>query len=414
MYGSEEVLHKYERYVNPGLAKLLRFMGLSAVEETAEGSWVFDASGKHYLDCVGGYGTFAFGHRHPRIVQAVEKQLHKMPLASKVLLCPQMAELAERLAAYTPGDLTYSFICNSGTEAVEGAIKLARIATGRSKIISAIHSFHGKTLGSLSATGNHTYREPFLPLLPGFVHVPFNDLSILEGMIDQDTAAVLLEPIQGEAGVILPSPGYLAKVRELCDAHGALLILDEVQTGMGRTGTLFACEQENVVPDILCLAKALGGGVMPVGAYIARPHVYEAYQSAPLLHTSTFGGNPLACAAACAALSVLIEENLAEAARVKGEYLLERLRGVAGKYPGMVREIRGRGLMIGIEFTSDAVGGLVMNEWIQRGVLTAFALNNLRVTRLEPPLTISFEEMDIVIQTFDVSLSASMPLMDIG
>ncbi|GIM44472.1 putrescine aminotransferase [Collibacillus ludicampi] len=411
---SEEVLRKYEKYVNPGLAKLLRFMGLSAVEETADGSQIVDTEGKRYIDCVGGYGTFALGHKHPKIIKAVEDQLRKMPLASKVMLCPQVADLAEMLATYTPGDLTYSFFCNSGTEAVEGAIKLARIATGRSKIISAFNSFHGKTLGSLSATGNHTYREPFLPLLPGFVHVPFNDVRILEGMIDDDTAAVLLEPIQGEAGVIIPSPGYLKKVRELCDARGVLLILDEVQTGMGRTGTLFACEQEDVVPDILCLAKALGGGVMPIGAYIARPHVYTAYQEAPLLHTSTFGGNPLACTAARAAISVLVEENLAEDAKIKGTYVLERLRATAQKYPGMVREIRGRGLMIGIEFTSDAVGGLVMSEWIQKGVLTAFALNNLRVTRLEPALTITYEELDVVIQTFDSALSVSMPLMDIG
>lgn len=409
----EKILRLYEQYVNPGLARLMRLMGLAKVEARGEGSVVIDADGRRYIDCVGGYGTFALGHRHPRIIQAVEEQLHTMPLSSKVLLSSPMAKLASQLAACTPGDLTYSFFCNSGTEAVEGALKLGRIATRRKKIIAACHAFHGKTLGSLSATGHPLYREPFTPLLPGVVHVPFNDVAALERNLDEETAAVLLEPIQGEAGVILPSPGYLQEVRKLCDRWGALFILDEVQTGLGRTGSWFACEQEGVVPDILCLAKALGGGVMPIGAYIARPHVYDAYIDAPLLHTSTFGGNPLACRAASATLRVLQEEQLIAASRYKGAYLKSRLEEAARRHPGIVREIRGRGLMIGIEFISPAVGGVIMSEWIQRGVLTAFALNNLSVTRLEPPLTIQKEELDQVVAAFAASLAAAEPLKDI-
>ncbi|MFC4769852.1 aspartate aminotransferase family protein [Effusibacillus consociatus] len=404
MSKNEQVLSKYEQYINPGLARLLRFMGLSAVEREAEGSVVTDWEGKRMIDCVGGYGTFAFGHKHPRIVQAVEEQLRKMPLSSKIMLCEPMADFAERLCRITPGDLTYTFVCNSGTEAVEGAIKLARIATGRTKIISMFNSFHGKTLGSLSASGKDVYREPFEPLLSGFVHVPFGNLERLEAAIDSDTAAVILEPIQGEAGIIVPPYGYLREVRELCNRKGVLLIADEVQTGMGRTGQIFACEEEGVVPDIMCLAKALGGGVMPIGAFIARPHLYEAYKDAPLLHTSTFGGNPLACAAANAAIDVLLEERLYQEAAVKGSYLMTGLRRLADQYPGTVTEIRGRGLMIGVEFANEAIGGLAMAELIEQGVLTAFALNNLRVTRIEPPLTISKQEMDRVIAAFHKAL----------
>jgi putrescine aminotransferase len=410
----EKVLAQYETYINPGLARLLRFMGLSAVEREAAGTIVTDSEGKRMIDCVGGYGTFAFGHKHPQIVQAVAEQLQRMPLSSKVMLSQPMADLAEKLARITPGDLTYTFVCNSGTEAVEGAIKLARIATGKTKIISMIHSFHGKTLGSLSASGKDLYREPFAPLLDGFVHVPFGDAERLETVMDDQTAAVLVEPIQGEAGVILPPVGYLRRVRELCDRHGALLIADEVQTGMGRTGRIFACEEEQVVPDILCLAKALGGGVMPIGAFIARPSLYEPYIHAPLLHTSTFGGNPLACAAANAAIDLLLEERLYEQAKQKGDYLIAKLRLLADRYPGTVQEIRGRGLLIGIEFVNEEIGGLVMSELIQNGVLTAFALNNLRVTRMEPPLTISKQEIDQVAEAFANALAASLPLTQIS
>jgi putrescine aminotransferase len=404
MTKSEEILAKYESFINPGLARLLRFMGLSAVEREADGSVVTDWEGKPMIDCVGGYGTFTLGHRHPRVIAAVEEQLKKMPLSSKVMLSEPMAELAEKLARITPGDLTYTFVCNSGTEAVEGAIKLARIATGRTRIISMLNSFHGKTMGSLSASGKDLYRAPFQPLLPGFAHVPFGDPDLLENAMDEDTAAVILEPIQGEAGIIVPPPGYLKRVRELCDRKGILLIADEVQTGMGRTGMMFACEEERVVPDIMCLAKALGGGVMPIGAFVARPHLYVRYNDAPLLHTSTFGGNPLACAAANAAIDVLLEEKLYEEAAVKGNYLISRLSMLAEEYPGTIAEVRGKGLMIGVEFANEAVGGIAMSELIENGVLTAFALNNLRVTRIEPPLNIEKHQIEQVLETFRKAL----------
>jgi len=411
---SEQVLSQYERFVNPGMARLMRIMGLDHVEDESRGSRIRDTDGTTYIDCVGGYGTFSLGHRHPRVVEAVAAQLHRMPLGSKVLLSKPMADLAEKLAELTPGDLQYSFFCNSGTEAVEAALKLARLSTGRPKVIAALNAFHGKTLGSLSASGKDVYREPFQPLLNGFLHVPFGDADLLEGLVDDETAAVILEPIQGEGGIILPPSGYLQRVREICDRKGALLILDEVQTGLGRTGKMFACQHEEVVPDILCLAKALGGGVMPIGAVVARPHLYEAYESAPLLHTSTFGGNPLACTAALATLHVISEEKLDEQAAWKGEYLLTKLRDLQERYPNTIREVRGLGLMIGLEFVSDELGGLVLHGLISGGILTAFALNNLGVTRIEPPLTIDRHELDQVVTVLEAALQEGLQQVQIS
>jgi putrescine aminotransferase len=408
MRPEEKVYQQYESYVNRGLARLMRIMGLTMVEEEARGARVRDTNGKTYIDCVGGYGTFSLGHRHPRVVEAVVAQLYRMPMSSKLLLNQQMGELAERLAALTPGDLNLSFFCNSGTEAVEGALKLARYRTGRTKVVAAWNAFHGKTFGALSASGRDVYREPFAPLLPGFVHVPFGDIDWLLRVVDEETAAVILEPIQGEGGIIVPPDGYLRRAREICDAKGALLILDEVQTGLGRTGRWFGCDHEEVVPDILCLAKALGGGVMPIGAVVARPEVAEAYELAPLLHTSTFGGNPLACSAALATLEVMIEEQLPEQALWKGQYLIGRLRELQERFPGAIRDVRGRGLMIGLEFASDEMGGLIMNEMIAGGVLTAFTLNNLSVTRLEPPLTIEQSELEQVVLVLEAALQSGL------
>jgi len=336
----ESAAAAYARHVNDGLARLLSFMGLDAAAVRAEGCFVWDEQGRRFLDFLGGYGVFSFGHRHPRIVAAVTAQLERMPLSAKILFDKPTAELAARLADITPGSISKFFFCNSGTEAVEGALKLARLASGRSRIIYAENSFHGKTLGALSATGRDKYREPFLPLLPEFTGVPFGDATAMAKALDETVAAVILEPIQGEGGVIVPPLGYLAEVRELTRQRGALLILDEVQTGMGRTGYNFACEREGVEPDFILLAKALGGGVMPLGAIGGTPEVWAKFEQNPLIHSSTFGGNPLACAAGIAALDVLQEEQLAERAAQEGEPFLARLRKLAADYPDLVKETR--------------------------------------------------------------------------
>ncbi len=408
---AEQVLEKYRAYVNPGLAALVKFIGFDAVEHSAQGAAVRDTQGNTYIDCLGGFGALSLGHRHPRVVAAVREQLERMPLSSKVLLNEGLANLCQRLAEITPGDLQYSFICNSGTEAVEGALKLARLVTGRPGIVAAVGGFHGKTLGALSASGRDVYRKPFAPLVPGFSHVPFGDAQAVREAVGKDTAAVILEPIQGEAGVIIPPDDYLPAVRGICDAAGALLILDEVQTGLGRTGRLFACEHCGVAPDIMTLAKALGGGVMPVGAFVARPNLWQAFSENPLLHSSTFGGNPLACAAALAAIEATIEERLPQRAQELGAQALRSLAQLQQRFPSAVADVRGRGLLIGIEFAHEDVAALVIAGLAQRRIIAAYTLNNPRVIRLEPPLVIEAEMLDSVLSALGAAVEQAVAML---
>lgn len=407
-----QTIEKYEHFINPALAKLFRFMGLSTVEWEAEGSIIKDIDGKEYIDCLGGYGVFSLGHRHPKVVEAVKAQLDRMPLSSKVLFNQPMADLCSLLADITPGNLQYSFIGNSGAEAVEGALKLARIHTKRPKVIATVNSFHGKTFGALSATGRDLFREPFFPLMSGFEHVPFNDIAALEKKIDSDTAAVIIEPIQGEGGIIVPDPSYLSSVRALCDKYSALLICDEVQTGLGRTGKMFAVEHYNVIPDIITTAKALGGGIMPIGAFTAKAHIWEQYISSPFLHTSTFGGNPLACAAAIAAIRVIQDEQLVNLATENGAYFIGKLQNIQQNYPQVIKSVRGKGLMIGIELTKEGIGGFLMSEFINNGVLVAYTLNNPKVIRIEPPLVITHSLIDQVVTIFETAVKSAQDMIE--
>ncbi|HEY3375329.1 MAG TPA: aminotransferase class III-fold pyridoxal phosphate-dependent enzyme [Candidatus Aquicultor sp.] len=392
-----ETIDKYEKYVNPGFARMMRFLG-TTVEVKTEGAYMYDVYGKKFLDFLSGHGVYSLGFSHPKVVKAVEEQLKLIPQTSaRTMLNKPMADLCERLAKITPGDLRYSFICNSGTEAVEGALKLARIATGKSRIIATDNSFHGKSMGSLSATGRRAYKEQFTPLIPDIIHVAFGDIDALRATIDTDTAAVIMEPVQGEGGVICPPDGYLKQVRKLCDDNGVLLILDEVQTAFGRTGTMFACEHEGIAPDIMTLAKALGGGVMPIGAFIASPKAFAPFEEYPLLHTSTFGGNPLACAAANAAIDAIIEEDLPKQAAEKGAYLLSKLQEIKAEYPGVITDVRGKGLLVGVEFIDEGLVGSTIFEFEEEGILVLYMLNNPQVIRLEPPLIITYEQIDFML-----------------
>jgi len=360
----EETFRRLERHMNPSLARVYRFMGLDTAEWSASGSIVVDARGREYLDCSGGYGVFVHGHRHPKVVEAVRAQLDRMPLSTHMLVSVPAAELAELLARVTPGDLRYSFFCNSGTEAVEGALKLARAATGKSKVIFASGAFHGKSMGALSACGKRSYREPFEPLLPDFVEVPYGDAEALR------------------------PDGYLESARRACDQTGALLVLDEVQTGMGRTGRPFACEHYGVVPDVMCLAKALGGGVVPIGAIVGSERVWRIFDDSPLIHTSTFGGNPLACAAGVAAVRAMVDERLPEQAAEKGELVLRGLEEIADVHPDVIAEVRGKGLLVGVEAVSEGAAAMLMSELFSAGILVVYSLNNQKVVRIEPPLNI--------------------------
>jgi len=398
---ADRIADKYIQYVNPTALNLLRLAGFDKVEAEGSGAVLRDTDGKEYIDCLGGYGVFSLGHAHPEVIDAVHAQMRRLPLSSKTFLNQPLADLAERLAQLTPGDLQFSFFCNSGAEAAEGAIKFARMATGRTRIITAEGSYHGKTLGALSASGREKYKAPFEPLLPGFTTVPFGDSAALEAAMDDTVAAVMLEPIQGENGIHVAPDDYLPLVRSLCDKHGALLVLDEVQTGLGRTGTLFACEQWGVAPDILLLAKALGGGVMPIGAVVGTPAVWEkVFAENPYLHTSTFGGNQAACTAALATLDILERDQLCERSRVQGAKLHAALDVVRERHPDLLREVRGRGLMLGVEFTDPDIGKLAIGSMVHGGVVAAYTLNNPNVMRFEPPLVITDEQIATVGKVF--------------
>ncbi len=404
------VVEQYAQHVNPGLAKLMQFAGFG-VEVRAEGCELIDQDGRRYLDFLGGYGVFALGHRHPQIVEAVHRQLDVQPLSGKTFFNPLLGELAARLAAIAPGDLQFSFFSNSGAEAVEAALKFAKVATGRTKIVATEGGYHGKTLGALAVTGREKYRKPVGPLMPGPCFVPFGDPHALVAAVDHDTAAVIIEPIQGEGGIHIPPDGTLLALREACDRNGALLIFDEVQTGMGRTGRMFGCEHEAVAPDIMTLAKALGGGVMPIGATLGTPAVWErVFAQNPLIHTSTFGGNPLACAAALATLDVIEGEGLVARAAALGERIVSGLRD---RLDGceLVAEVRGRGLMIGVEFRLDDVGELVIAQMVKRGLVAAYTLNNPRVIRLEPPLTVTDAQADFAVATVAAAVEETTDLL---
>ena len=406
----EETIAKYEKYINPAQAKLFRFMGLASVEGHAQGWTITDSEGREFIDCLGGYGMFALGHRHPKVVEAVEKELHAMPMCGKVLFNRPMGELAELLAEITPGDLQYSFFVNSGTEAVEGCLKVARLATKRSKFVAAENAFHGKTMGSLTATGRDLYREPFKPLLDCFTHVPYGDASALEAVVDEETAAVILEPIQGEGGIIVPPAGYLKEVKAICEAKGALLIADEVQTGIGRTGTWFGVEHDGVKPDMMACAKALGGGVMPLGAIIGTPAAWQGLIEAPFLHTSTFGGNQMACAAGVATIKAIKEEDLLRRSGETGAYFKAGLEQIQKEFPEVIAEVRGKGMMLGVELTREGAGGMLMSLMIDKSIIVAYTLNNPKVIRIEPPLIMPKEVVDYVLENFRsaVAMTASV------
>jgi putrescine aminotransferase len=401
-----EAFENYKSFINPPLARVMKLSG-SPVEVRAAGSTIWDQHGKAYLDFAGGYGVFTLGHSHPRVLAAVREQMERMSLSGKTMFNVVLGRAAKRLAELTPGDLQLSFWCNSGTEALEGAIKLARAATGRGKIVATHNAYHGKTLGALSISGRKTFQEPFRPLLADVAHVPFADAAALDEAL-RDAAAFVVEPVQGEGGVNVPPAGYLRAVRAACDRAGALFIADEVQTGLGRCGYLFACERDDVVPDVMTLAKGLSGGVIPAGAFIARPDAWNrAYAKAPLVHTSTFGGSEIACAAALAAMDVLVEDDLVANARARGEQLLDGCRAIALEYPQVIREARGLGLLVGVELTNEGYGGWIIPEMLKAGVTAAWTLNQQRVIRLEPPLIVSEGEVDIALAAFSAGVAAA-------
>jgi acetylornithine/LysW-gamma-L-lysine aminotransferase len=350
-----------------------------------QGASLWDAEGIEYIDCAAGHGVANLGHAHPKVAAAIAEQSTLLVTLFETFYNDKRAALMDMVTALVPG-LDKVFFCNSGTEAVEAALKFARVSTGRTNIVAAMRGFHGRTMGALSATYNKKYKEAFEPLVPGFSHVPYNNIAALEGAVTDQVAAVILEAVQGEGGVYPADPAYLQAARRICTENGALLIIDEIQAGLGRTGKMFAFQHSGITPDIVCIAKSLAGG-LPMGAVLFGDSVKNL---APGLHGSTFGGNPLSCAAAVAALTAIQEEDLPGQAAAKGAYLMEELKSIESP---LIREVRGLGLMVGIELKQKVAPYLQALQDRQIIALNA----GLTTIRLLPPLVITREQLDRVV-----------------
>jgi acetylornithine/LysW-gamma-L-lysine aminotransferase len=360
------------------------------------GASLFDVDGVEYIDCSSGHGVSNLGHAHPKVAEAIYKQASTLITLFETFPNDQRAALMKKITSLIDG-LDKVFLCNSGTESVEAALKFARISTGRKNVVAAMRAFHGRTYGALSATFNKKYREGFEPLVPGFSHVPFNNITALEKAITDETAAFILEVVQGEGGVYPANGEYVRAARQICDERGALLIVDEIQTGFGRTGKMFAIQHFDVRPDLLCCAKSLAGG-LPMGAVLIGGNVHNL---TPGTHASTFGGNPLSCAAGVAALTVMEEEDLPAQAAAKGKYLMEKLKKIKSPH---IREVRGLGLMVGIEMKQKIAPYIKMLQERKIIVLNA----GMTVIRLLPPLVITYEQIDHVVDVLREVLTGNL------
>jgi len=358
-----------------------------------KGAIVWDINGKEYLDFTSSYGVALLGHSHPKIVEAVCRQAERLISCHAGFYNDVRTEFLQKLAGITPKDLDKSFLSNSGAESIECAIKLARKFTGKPEIISFMGAFHGKTMGALSATWDKKYREPFLPLIPEFKHVPPDNSNKVREAITEKTAAVLVEPIRGEGGIRVPPDDFLQGLREVCDERNILLIFDEVQTGFGRTGKMFACEHWKTIPDVMCLAKPIAGG-LPIGITVAKEHIMSSLKVGQ--HSTTFSGSPIVCAAGCAAIDVLLEEKLVDRAAMLGNYFKSQLEDLQARHR-IIKEVRGLGLMLGIELKFDVLN--IILKSMERGVL--FLDAGRTVLRFLPPLVTEKEQINRAISVLD-------------
>ena len=414
----KETIHHFNEYVSPGWLQYRKSVssetdGDVVLEWEDGGSYFYGLNGEKFLDCLGGFGIYTAGHSEPEIVDVVKAQLNRQGLHSQELIDPLRGYLAKAVADITPGDLKQCFFTNCGTEAVEMALKLARFKTGGRWYISTIRAFHGKTAGSLSVGGKSTYREPYLPLVQQVTHVEYGNADAMRTAIEnleavgEKIAAVILETIQGEAGVIVPPPGYLKEVRKICDEHNLPLILDEIQTGMGCTGTMWRCEAEDVVPDVMTFGKAFGGGVMPITGFICRPHMWSQplIDNPYLLGSTTFGGNPVCCSAAIATIRYMLAHDIPGQCRDKGAILKAGLEQLAAKYPNIIQAVRGVGLMLAVEFHTSDLGYACARGLFARKVLTAGTLVNAKTIRFEPAAVISEQDIQDVLSRMDEALA---------
>ena len=420
----DDSIANFNENVNPGWLEYRKSVSTdSAFVEWEDDNEVFrDLNGTEFIDCLGGFGIFACGHGNPEIRKTVQAQLNRYSLHSQELVDPLRGYLAKILAMITPGDLQYSFFCNGGAEAVEMALKLARLATGGRWYISTVGAFHGKSMGAISMGGKGAYREDYTPMIQQVQHVEYGNADATEAAVKnlqtvgEKVAAIIVEPVQGEAGVIIPPEGYLKRLREIADKYGVALIFDEIQTGLGRTGTMWRCDHEGVCPDIMTFGKASSGGLVPITGIIARPWTYEKsgvgtgtegkmFDNPWILGSPTFGGNPLACSAFISTIRYMLENDIPGQSKAKGDYYLEGLKKLQDKYPTVLTDFRGAGMLICMEFPEAEVGYEVTKNLFARKIMTAGTLVNAKTVRIEPPITQTYETIDKVLAALDESLA---------
>ena len=420
----KESIANFNENVNPGWLEYRKSVSTDSafVEWEDEGEVFKDVYGTEFIDCLGGFGIYACGHGNPEIKKTVRAQLDRYCLHSQELVDPLRGYLAKILAMITPGDLQYSFFTNGGAEAIEMALKLARLATGGKWYISTVNAFHGKSMGAISLGGKAAYREDYIPMIQQVQHVEYGNAAATEAAVKnlvavgEKVAAIIVEPIQGEGGVIIPPEGYLKELRRIADEYGCCLIFDEIQTGLGRTGTMWRCDHEGVTPDIMTYGKASSGGVVPITGIIARPWTYEKsgvgtgttgkmFDNPWILGSPTFGGNPLACAAFISTIRFMLENDIPGEMAKKGEYYMKGLAKLQEKYPTVLKAIRGAGMLICMEFPEAEVGYEVTKGLFARKFITAGTLVNAKTVRIEPPATQSYETIDRVLAALDESIA---------
>ena len=420
----KESIANFNENVNPGWLEYRKSVSTDSafVEWEDEGEVFKDVYGTEFIDCLGGFGIYACGHGNPEIKKTVRAQLDRYCLHSQELVDPLRGYLAKILAMITPGDLQYSFFTNGGAEAIEMALKLARLATGGKWYISTVGAFHGKSMGAISMGGKAAYREDYIPMIQQVQHVEYGNAAATEAAVKnliavgEKVAAIIVEPIQGEGGVIIPPDGYLKELRRIADDYGCCLIFDEIQTGMGRTGTMWRCDHEGVTPDIMTYGKASSGGIVPITGIIARPWTYEKsgvgtgtegkmFDNPWILGSPTFGGNPLACAAFISTIRFMLENDIPGEMAKKGDYYMKGLAKLQEKYPTVLKAIRGAGMLICMEFPEAEVGYEVTKGLFARKVMTAGTLVNAKTVRIEPPATQSYETIDKVLEALDGAIA---------
>ncbi|MGC9325113.1 MAG: aspartate aminotransferase family protein [Desulfomonilia bacterium] len=400
----KQALADFSEYLSPMKARTMKSAGLDIIEDRREGASVWDLTGKKYIDCQTGSGIMNVGRHNREIVQALKDALDTYDIGVFLLCSKQKADLAKKLAEITPGNLKCTIFGTGGGEANDAAIKLARGYTMKKEIIYAERAYHGHTGFALSAIGREAYKEPFEPLVPGFKMVPFGSVQAIRDALTKDTAAVILEPIQGEGGINIPPDGYLQEVRKICDECEALLILDEIQTGFARTGKMFASEHWGVAPDIMTVAKSLGGGIYPISATIFTEELMDFFIPHPFIHLSTFGGSDLGCLVGLAVIEYIEKNHLAEHAQQMGDRFRRGFDGLLRDFAELLLEVRQKGLMMGLQYTNSSIGPRLTKKLADRGVIAVYTGNDPSICRFMPPLVITPEEVDFVLDALENSM----------